>query len=89
MRNAYARYKVSSLVDLGDCYKSLSSRKIKAFEYCEKLCAELGGWDLRIIGYNTMVFSVGFEYPDTDTGVVCFAYITRDYDRFCELDWDY
>ena len=65
-------------------YKKPSVEKIKAFEYCENLCKELDGFNLVIPCHGVQTFSVTFEYADKDTGVICRAYITRDYDRFCE-----
>lgn len=88
MRDAYNRYLASSLYTLGDCYGSYSVYKDRAFQRCADLYHRLDGNRFRIIGYNCNTFSVGFEFPDPETGVLSFAYITKDYDRFCEIDWD-
>ena len=69
---------------LWDCYTNYSRNKEQAFKRCEELCDSLKGWGLRILSYNTMQFTVGFLFMDTQTGVIRFAYITRDYDRFCD-----
>lgn len=84
MRNAYANYKVSMMCELYDCYNSFSKAKANAMEYCENLMHELNGRGLRIISYNQNVFTVGFIFTNED-GRECFAYITRDYDRYMEL----
>lgn len=77
-------YEQSSNTILYDCYKTFSFEKQKAFNYCVDLCHSKNGFELRIISHNSMVFSVGFKYVDEKTGVLMFAYITRDYDRYFE-----
>jgi hypothetical protein len=69
---------------LWDAYEKPSFAKAKAWKYCVDLCREMGGFDMVISARNCMVFSVVFTFVDNETGVVCYAYITRDYDRFCE-----
>lgn len=86
MQQTYSRYlKCETNDNLYNYYTKPSYAKIKAMEYCKKLCRDLHGYNLRIIGYNSMQFSVGFEFYN-ENGVLCFAYITKDYDRFCELN---
>jgi hypothetical protein len=71
---------------LEDVYGRYSAAKAKAFRYCEELCKELNGYDLCITAHNTMAFTVGFEFPHPETGEVCVAKITRDYNYFAPLD---
>lgn len=66
-----------------NAYEKPSAAKVKAWDYCRELCAKLGGFDLIISSKNTMVFSVVFKFIDPETGALSYAYITRDYDRFC------
>lgn len=70
--------------NIWDAYDRPSSAKVKAWDYCRELCAEMGGYDLLISSRNTFQFSAVFKFMDDETGVVGYAYITRDYDRFCE-----
>lgn len=77
-------YKQSKLYNLYSCYNTVSDSKESAYDYCLRLMDKYNGTDLRIIGYNTFTFSVGFigEYE----GRKAFFYITADYDRFMYID---
>lgn len=77
---AFPRYTFHSL---WDAYGKPSENKVRAWDYCKRLCAEMGGFDMVISSRNSMVFSVVFKFADNETGELCYAYITRDYDRFC------
>lgn len=70
--------------NLSECYGSYSWKKASAFDYCRRLCYALGGFNLRIVSYNTFFFSVKFEFAHPDTGVLCTAYITPSYNKFTE-----
>lgn len=84
MQNAYKRYLTSRYYNnLYNCYNNPSYNKVRALEYCNELCNELNGYNLKIIGYNCTQFSVGFTFEQDDK--LCFGYITKDYDRFCEI----
>ena len=69
--------------DIFQVYKSPSIYKIRAFERCKALCHKMRGKNLLISSASCQAFSVVFEYVDKATGAMCFAYITKDYDRFC------
>ena len=75
----------STATELYHVYTKFSSAKAKAMEYCRNLMYALNGSGLRIISFNDQTFSVGFEYPDPETGAMCFAYITKAHDRCIEL----
>lgn len=75
-----------SCVDIFKAYKNPSSAKVRAWEYCKRLCQEHDGFALRIISHGVQTFSVGFCYVGKETGRPCFAYITRDYDSYCYVD---
>lgn len=68
--------------DLWDAYERPSMDKVRAWRHCLDLCASLGGYDILIASRNTFSFSVVFAFDDDD-GRMCYAYITRDYERFC------
>ena len=77
-------HKISNMYDIDDAYSNCSHAKRNAWEYCKKLCADYDGWDLRIISKNTFAFSAGFYFISKETGCICFAYITKDYDRYAD-----
>ena len=81
-QRAMASHARATASELRQVYGRYSDAKRRAMDYCKGLCARLDGWDLRILGANSMAFSVGFYFTDKGTGAVCFAYITKDYDRF-------
>ena len=84
LKSAYARYQQSSNYTLRDCYENYSYAKERAFNYCKELCEKFNGNDLKIISYNTFGFSCGFVGLIENKKV--FVYITKDYDRFLELE---
>ena len=84
IKNAYENWERSRNYDLYDCYANPSANKIAAMRYCCNIFIDHDGADMKIIGYNTMTFSVGFM------GIVdgrnAFIYITKDYDRYIFMD---
>ena len=78
----YDEYTRSWIYDLDDCYESYSQYKRNAYNRCLQLMNDLNGYNLKIISYNCMQFTVGFEFADPETGECMFAYITKDYDRY-------
>lgn len=84
MKNAYIRYLHSKYDNnLYNCYDKPSYNKVRALEYCNQLMRDKNGFSLKIIGYNCMQFSVGFQFIENDKQ--CFAYITKSYDKYCEI----
>ncbi len=84
IKTNYKHYLQSSYYNLYDCYNQPSYYKIQALEYCKKLMKKYNGKSLKIIGYNSQTFSVGFvgEIDNKEA----FFYITRDYDRYIFID---
>ena len=80
---AYNPNNWNTCTDIYDAYDRPSRAKVNAFTYCKQLCNDRDGFDFCIIGHNTSTFSVGFKYYGKETGALCFAYITRDYDSYC------
>lgn len=68
--------------DIFDAYERPSVYKIRAWDYCKRLCEEKGGSDLIITGKNCMKFSACFKFKEAGTGRDCVCYITKDYDRY-------
>lgn len=50
-------------------------------------CKACGGEDLRVISHNCMMFTAGYLFPDPETGVVMFKYITRNWSVVIEMPW--
>lgn len=69
--------------DIYDAYERPSREKVRAWEYCQRVCAEMNGFNLVISSKNTFNFSAVFTFTDENTGELCYGYITKDYDRFC------
>lgn len=80
----YAEYAYNNrytYTDIFQAYGNPSAAKIRAWDYCKRLCKEMNGHDLIITGKNCMKFSACFKFEDA--GKPCYCYITKDYDRFC------
>lgn len=90
LRRAYQDYCRSSHRTLSDVYGRYSTAKDNAYNYCVDLMEKYNGNDLRIISYNTFMFSAGFTFEvlDSETNEVkrAFCYITPSHDRFMIID---
>lgn len=80
---AYNTYKQSNMYNLYHLYNNASIYKHNAYNYCVNLMNKMNGHDLKILGGNSQTFSVGFLFEND--GKECFAYITKDYNRFFEI----
>lgn len=80
----YERWERSNDTELYHVYGRYSEAKISAMQYCRDMCSKFDGHFLRILRHNSMIFTVGFIFQDDEH--TYFAYITRDYDRYCILD---
>lgn len=81
----YKQWKNSTAQHLWDVYGKFSNNKARAFARCEELMFKMGGRRIRILSHNSFSFTVGFEFPHPETGVLCFAYITPSYDKWIEV----
>lgn len=81
---AYSGRAWNTYTDIFSAYERPSIYKVRAWDYCKRLCAECNGYDLIISSKNTMQFSACFKFDDPETGELCYGYITKDYDRFCK-----
>lgn len=77
------QWEYSSNYQLEDVYKTYSVFKARAWKYCIDLMSDLNGWCPKVLSANSQAFTVGFEFSDPETGEAMFAYITKDYNRFC------
>lgn len=83
-REHYDLWERSTATELYHVYGRYSEYKISAMQYCRDMCRNFDGHFVRILSHNSNVFSVGFIFQDAEH--TYFAYITRDYDRYCILD---
>lgn len=84
MKSQYIHYNNSRCYELYHCYDRYSENKCRAMDYCRELEEKYNGHSLKIISYNTSIFTVGFiGYIDEKEA---FFYITRDYDRYIFLE---
>ena len=84
LKEKYQQYQNSTNYGLYDVYNSFSREKENAYIYCVNLCDKNNGENLKIVSYCINQFTMGFEFTNDD-GKKCFCWITKDYDRFCEL----
>ena len=80
LRRAYRAYKNSPYRCLPDCYRNCSAQKERAYENCIRKEIEYSGFNGRIIGFNSQIFSFGFigEINEKEA----FFYITPTYERY-------
>lgn len=63
-------YNNALITGLTQAYKIPSISKQRAYADCIKKMLEMGGYRLRIMGYNSCFFTVGWLYTDPETGVL-------------------
>ena len=78
------RWMQSNMKSLDDAYGRYSTKKAKAWEYCEDLCESRDGKNLKVISKNTNFFTAGFEF-EAD-GKRKFMYITASNDTIVDFD---
>ena len=76
-------YEQSTAYSLYSVYGTFSQAKANAWEYCRRLCADLNGRGLKVIGANGFQFTAGFKYEKD--GVEYLMYITKTADRPIKL----
>lgn len=77
-------YDRSSLYSLDDCYTNFSAAKQRAWNWCINRMLELDGWGMKILTYNTNMFTCGFLYEDKATGVIRFVVETPKHEYECD-----
>ena len=89
VKAVYEQYKWKLLYygqrDLDSVYKSCSSMKRAAWQYCRDKYYELNGSQLSVIGSNCHQFTAGFTFKNEE-GKKCFCYITKSKDYIVEVD---
>ena len=81
----YRQWEKSDTQYLWNVYGRFSNNKAEAYTRCLNLMDNLGGSRIRILSHNSHSFTVGFEFPHPATGELCFAYITKSYDRYIRV----
>ena len=61
---------------LEEVYGSYSVAKSYAWQYCERLCCELGGRRLCVTSANTFMFTAQFEFDNPENGRPMVCHIT-------------
>ena len=84
LRGAYQNYNRFGVSSLYGLYNSFSYAKARAWAYCEQLCKDYNGEDLRAISGNTFTFSAGFTFDDNGQKIFC--YITPNHNRFYKVE---
>lgn len=84
VKKAFNEHQKSIKFALTDCYKNPSSNKFIALAKCHEFMRHYDGFDLRIISFNSFVFTVGFfGYINNELN---FFYITSDKIRFTKVE---
>ena len=88
VREAYQRYLESKYETLNDCYVRPSCEKDSIYRFwLKKILNEYGFVpmaSLKIIGFNSMQFSLGFTFQHDGNTVFC--YITKDKVSYMLID---
>lgn len=84
-RRLVEAYKQAPQRGLDDCYNACSVYKRRVWRHYLDVCAALHGQGITVVSYNCNFFSLGFLYPDADTGALKLACITPTHDYEIEL----
>lgn len=79
------RWMRSNKKNITQAYKKPSIAKRRAWHYCEELCANLNGSNLKVVSNNCHFFTAGFQFVDKDTGVLKYMHITANHDTAVEM----
>lgn len=83
MKQKYRNYLRSDMETIWDLYDRPSKRKVDAFFNCKDLFNKMNGENFKVVGGNSMIFSVGFTCDIN--GEPVYVHITRDHDRYIPL----
>lgn len=64
---------------LDEVYNSYSSKKLRAYNDCVRLCERYSGFNAGISSHNMFSFTFTFELEDPETGELMQAIITPKY----------
>lgn len=80
----YHAYCNSNTRSIYEAYKNPSAAKVRAFDYCMRVCAEMGGMNPRITGANTSAFSFAFMYEKDGVSMLHYETHMNTYDFVIE-----
>lgn len=72
-------YDKSEMFRIEDAYKTPSPAKHSAFFDILYEMVNNAGWGLKVITYNTFMFTCGYLFADKETGVIKFKYFTPNH----------
>ncbi|MBQ5475984.1 MAG: hypothetical protein IIT65_15230 [Lachnospiraceae bacterium] len=72
-------YEKSTMLNITDAYAKPSTAKQNAFMSCLYDMANNAGWGLKVISYNTFMFTCGYLFVEPETGVVKFKFFTPNH----------
>lgn len=74
------KYDNSKLYTLYHAYTRPSTAKERAWNYCVELMVKYNGYGLKVLSYNTFMFTAAFLFTDPENGNIKMMYITPNYD---------
>jgi len=72
-------YNYSTNYSIYDAYERPSRKKVNAWDYCKKLCEKYKGSNLKVVSFNTFIFTAGFTFTDPETKEEMYMHITPTY----------
>lgn len=72
-------YQKSTMFNLTDAYVKPSAAKSAAWYSCLRDMVNNAGWGLKVLSYNTFMFTCGYLFVDPETGVIKFKYFTPNH----------
>jgi hypothetical protein len=81
---SYDYAKRNNCDDIYKAYGRPSWRKVRAWEYCNKFCNALDGWNLFITGASCHFFTAMFEFVNPETGVCSLCRISAYGETYCD-----
>lgn len=84
IKSAFKLHQSSRYYELNDCYKNPSQNKYNSYQEVKQIMREFDGFDLRIISFNSHVYTAGFfGYIDN---IIYFFHITPETIRYMEIN---
>lgn len=72
-------YEKSTMFNITDAYKKPSKAKYSVWLDCAYDMIKNSGWGLKVISYNTFMFTCAYLFVEPETGVVKFKYFTPNH----------
>ena len=81
----YRKHAQLGFDSLDRVYTRYSDDKRKAWEYCKKLCKDMNGWGLVVLGHNTYYFTAAFLCANHHTGEIYLMKINPTNERLYQF----